>query len=267
MPAGITTKIMTVTPDIAREWLNGHNRNLRETVWQRYARDMSAGRWVLNGETIKRSHEGHTLDGQHRLKAIVESGASIETAVVFDLPQEAQETIDRGLPRNLADALKLRGEVNVLILAGAITNAILMVRQPPMHTSNWPSTPEALAWFEEHPSIVESISPAERLRHAIKQPSAVGAGVHFTFAAIDQVDADDFFAHLAEGDEQPSGSPILAMRTFLIKNSQLSRGKVDRRRLAAYFVKAWNAYRRGDRIQVMVWRTGGATPEPFPTPE
>lgn len=50
-----TVEAVDVTPELAETWLarNPNNRNLRKAVVDSYARDMQAGRWALNGGTLK----------------------------------------------------------------------------------------------------------------------------------------------------------------------------------------------------------------------
>ena len=50
-----TGEILDVGPEQAEQWLsrNPNNRNLRRSVVESYARDMTAGTWRLNGETVK----------------------------------------------------------------------------------------------------------------------------------------------------------------------------------------------------------------------
>ena len=72
-----------VTPDMARTYLksNTHNRPLDAARVSKYAADMRAGRWLVSPETISFDEHGVLLNGQHRLGAIVESGArqSVDT--------------------------------------------------------------------------------------------------------------------------------------------------------------------------------------------
>lgn len=74
---------MQVTPEIAKRWLtrNPRNRVARPATVARYARDMAAGKWHLDGSPIRFDATGTLLDGQHRLAAIIESEATIITAV------------------------------------------------------------------------------------------------------------------------------------------------------------------------------------------
>jgi hypothetical protein len=82
-----TVEIVEVSPELAESWLskNPNNRNLRRSVVDGYARDMSAERWALNGETVKFAADGHLFDGQHRLNAIIVSGATVPMVVVRGL--------------------------------------------------------------------------------------------------------------------------------------------------------------------------------------
>jgi hypothetical protein len=267
----VTVKVETVdiTPALAAEWLaqNGHNRHQRETVWRRYARDMASGRWVFNGESIKRCKEGHTDDGQHRLRAIVESGVTITSVVVSGLPHSAQETVDRGMPRNIADALRLRGESSANVLAGAISQAIVLQSPSPGRESDfWPSTGEAIRYLDEHPEIRASVTAATNTSDVLRAPQTTLAALHHLFAAIDEEDATGFFDGLASGAGLDEGSPILALREAMLREWVAPR-RMARNRLQAIWIKAWNAYRRGDAVRLLKWKTGGARPEAFPKPE
>lgn len=103
------TELMTVTPDIAREWLkrNHHNRAVVKSVVERYARDMTAGEWKVTHQGIAFAPDGSLLDGQHRLLAIVASGVTIITNVTQGVSDEAFIGMDGGRSRTLADRLVL----------------------------------------------------------------------------------------------------------------------------------------------------------------
>jgi hypothetical protein len=78
----------------------------------RYAREIAAGRWKPNGETIKFTMDGVLLDGQHRLAAVALAGVGIETTVVWGLDPDCFDTIDSGRPRSAADMLAIQGIPN-----------------------------------------------------------------------------------------------------------------------------------------------------------
>lgn len=260
-------EIVSIAPDTAQRWLaaNTNNRVLRPTVVSRYARDMASGNWILNGESIKLATDGAVLDGQHRLQAIVLSGATIESIVVFDLPNEAQETVDRGLGRNIADALRLRGEVNVNVLAGAIAQAVVIQSPTPSKSDFWPSTTEALNYLGAHPEIRESVLVGDHLRSVIGYPATTAAALHHLFGLLNREQADAFFASLMDGANLTPDSPILRLREIMLRELTAQR-RMPRHRLWALTIKAWNAWRQGQPLQILKWKTGGSKPESFPTP-
>ena len=59
-PAACRPEVMFITPEIAQQWtgLNTRNRPVRYTKVAQYARDMKAGNWALNGETVKIASDG-----------------------------------------------------------------------------------------------------------------------------------------------------------------------------------------------------------------
>ena len=78
-------KVMTITPQMAAEWLNHNfcNRKLSLSVANKYARDMASGRWELNGEAISFDCDGNLKNGQHRLKAACIANVSFTSVVTF----------------------------------------------------------------------------------------------------------------------------------------------------------------------------------------
>lgn len=81
-----------ITPAKATEYLKKNSRNPRGkvnmAVIRRYAEDMSAGLWELNGEAIVFDEEGYLKNGQHRLAAIIKSGKTIPMLVVRDVAKD-----------------------------------------------------------------------------------------------------------------------------------------------------------------------------------
>lgn len=264
-----TAGVVLMTPALAARLLaaNENNRHIRPTVVHRYARDMLHGDWSLNGETIKIAASGRVIDGQHRLSAVVEAGIDVLMFVVEGLPEDSQDTVDRGLGRNIADALRLRGEVDVNNLGAGIAQAIVLRSDTPTQSSHaWPSTREALHYLDEHPGIRASLAVGGRVRRAISYPSSTATALHHLMAELDQDDADVFWESLASGVELAEDSPILRLRELTLRDVGAVR-KMARSRRQALTIKAWNAWRRGESMQLLRWSVGGSKPEPFPRPE
>lgn len=262
-------KVMDITPDLAEKWLgqNTHNRNLREKAVIAYARDMEAGNWAENGESIKFSKDGTLLDGQHRLQAIALSGVTVKMLVVTGLANQAQETMDDGRKRTLADALHLRGESNAVILGALLRRALMWeMGQYRNNGAYTPTTTECLAFLTEHPECRDSAYLAAALRRPARLPASVLGLTHWLFAAIDGEDAAWFFERLGSGVGLAQYHPVWTLRKRVGEVAEGS-GRVPEDMLLAFVIKAWNAYRDGTEMRLLRFKPGGATPEKFPLPK
>jgi len=98
-------EIATVTPFLASNWLatNDGNRRLRPGVVDRYARAMKDGDWSLTPEPIIIADTGRLLNGQHRLRALVQANVSLRMLVVTNVSEDVFLALDRGQPRSFVD--------------------------------------------------------------------------------------------------------------------------------------------------------------------
>lgn len=82
----IEVKVVTVTPGMAVEMLkkDSENRTMNEKRIKQYAKEMKAGRWVLNGATIAFAADGSLIDGRHRLWAVFDADIPITLLVVYN---------------------------------------------------------------------------------------------------------------------------------------------------------------------------------------
>ena len=100
-----------ITPEMAKEWLkqNTKNRSVSQQKVNAYAEDMAKGNWHEHHQGVAFYTDGTVADGQHRLIAIVKSGASIPMMVTFDVPQESAIGIDVHRARKTDDVLRITG--------------------------------------------------------------------------------------------------------------------------------------------------------------
>ena len=82
---GICVVIGKMTPELAVAMLRKNPRcdDLDEERIQRYAREMKAGRLMLNNTSIAYDHEYGVIDGRHRLWAVFEAGIPVNFVIAF----------------------------------------------------------------------------------------------------------------------------------------------------------------------------------------
>lgn len=103
--------VMNITPKKAGELLshNTNNRNLRMKRVAVYKSEMACGNWKSNGIPIIIGSDGELKDGQHRLKACVDSGVTMKDVVVITLPKVQANCYDIGASRSARDIAKFAG--------------------------------------------------------------------------------------------------------------------------------------------------------------
>lgn len=262
-------EIMEITPAIAESWLvkNTNNRPISESVVMRYARDMTDGAWLLSGESIKFTDDDRLLDGQHRLLAVVRSGVTIQSYVIRGVTPAAFVTMDSGHKRRASDALAMLGYPCAKDLAATAT---MLLRYATIGTFGYrgnqghPSPTQIVQYVETHPGIVESVKTTSNGNYRIPGlRGSVHGSLHYLFTLVDPDDCEAFFRAIKSGANLHERSPLFHLRNRLTANAIDSR-KLPVVDVAALTIKAWNAWREGRDLQMLVWRPGGAAPEKFP---
>jgi hypothetical protein len=264
-----TITVETITPEIAKKYLaeNMGNRTMRSRVVDIYALDMTTGNWKFLGDPIRFARNGQLLDGQHRLAAIVQSKTTQQMVVVRDLFMSSQLNMDRGVKRNFADYLKFLGEVNVHMYS-AIIGAVTRWEENQSLRSNNISHAEMEKTYHKYPELKDAISVVQRANNAVRCGYVAGGMVWWRLNQIDSEECSQFFERLISQEDHHQGDPIFALRRVLLSNSSAGRVRsLPAQNVAALMIKAWNKWRDGERVEVLMWRGGGSNPEAFPEPK
>lgn len=247
-PAGLSASVVTVDPATAARWLerNTNNRAIRPKVLAAYARDMSTGCWHLTGEAVKFATDGTLLDGQHRLEAVIRSGATVAMFVVSGVAAQAQEVMDTGAKRKTADALRMAGQPRAGALAAGGRVAVQFEQGTDDDDTGRPavSNSEVITWVQANPSVHDATELAMQCRGEVPAPTGVLVYAAWKLAMIDQSAAREFLAQVARLDNIPSSDPRWVLhhklhRMRAQKTVDTSAGYLD------LFFQAWNRWREG----------------------
>lgn len=271
-------ELVTVTPEMAARWLenNPSNRPVNWVVMGRYAAAIKRGDWVFNGDSIRFDANGQLLDGQHRLRAIIDADIAITTGVVRGLAPETQETMDQGMRRTFVQVLQMRGFVGAHNLA-AVTNHVFRYERylesgSPMTDKYAPPTiRQSLAFFEPRSSgLIWASGEGRSAAEAVIGGNGSRFGTAwYIFHGLNAEDCEDFFYKLRKGASLEEEHPVYALRRHLSNDFQARKTGSRPNGLIqlAVTIKAWNAYRRGEPLRQARWRAGGSSPEAFPIAE
>src|SRR5881275_2926526 len=266
-------EIMTISPELAQEWLDrgGTNRKITRRRIDAMTAAILRGEWRLTGEAIKLDDDGRVRDGQNRLHAIVEAGIPVRSVVARGVSEDAFDVMDTGRSRNAADVLHIHGFPSQNALAAAARGLMLIERYgrvfPSQRDSHLYITPvTTLQYVEEHPEIVDGVRLGDRIYHSgIQGGIGLWSIITTLFLRLDPKQAEQFAEHLTTGAGLHRGHPLLMLRNRLVGSQRDQYSTLSgREALVAIAIKAWNAWRDGKTLQALAWRGEGRRAEPFP---
>lgn len=268
-PSGVIYSFEFVTPEAAEVMLthNVNNRSIRKSSVEAYCRDIKAGDWQENGDSICFDTAGNLIDGQHRLSAIVAAAVGVWALVVRGLPTNAQDTMDDGKKRTMADTFGFHGVANNST-AAAVTRRVLLWQNGNRHNSgsnHMPTKSEQLEAWRTDPLLRSAVEATINIgKKAGLPPSIVGLS-WWLFSQISVEDCATFWYGMSTGANLEPGSPILILRERIA--TEVARpGRIPETQLLAWVVKGWNLWRQG-KVLSERYRGFGLQPlERFPEP-
>lgn len=270
-----TAEWISYTPATAREILrdlNPRNRKLRDVLVERYAADMAAGDWLVNGETIKFDTSGALIDGQHRLAAVVRAADTVprlrvRMLTVEGLDPAAQNVTDTGLKRTPGDVLHLAGIKNANNLASMI-RALIRVETGRAFVAKGSrqmvTNSEMLHWLQAHPESMRFMDETGwRIRRS-GVPHGPGSAAFWMLHQLDLWAGAEFLERLVTLTDLPKGSPILTLN-HRITSLRVNRSRLEATEWMAMVFTAWNAWVRDEPLPRLPERRGW-TADTFPWP-
>lgn len=252
-----TARIEWIDPITAVGFLSGQapNRRPNREAVKRYAREMEAGNWVLNGEPVIVDEAGALIDGQHRMLAVIESGSTIQSLVVRGVPREAFATIDTGTKRTVGQVLSMKGHKHANHLAS--TMRLLMSYQDLNRWQDTQGVPERRFYTTQEvldalplmEGVENAVDLAAKVRFKPLPPSWGGFCAYlFAEAGAPAEAIREFFDRLHSGAGLEPGDAILTLRERLIRE-HMSEKRPVYFTTVALVVRAWNAYRAGRKLK------------------
>lgn len=268
-PNNAKRRIETImlTPERAAELLehNTLNRPLSQLHVERLARQIVAGKWKFNGDTIKIAATGDVLDGQHRLWAVIEAKKTVETLLVHGVDRDAFTTIDTlRKPRSGADVIALNGQMRY---RNVIASALMwMLRWQRDMLESYQAAHNKI----ENSDIEEAFAAhgagitraAERTRNSRELVNQ--SLLCFLYYILANRDAD-LAERMMDTLEDPAGvattDPFFKLRSYFTTNHHRRKEPLV---VIALAIKAINAAHRNEKIGALTWKNQGSKVEEFP---
>lgn len=273
----VEIRYMLVTPDLAAGYLsdevNRSNRGISGRLVGQYSRAMkSPTGWPFTGDSARFTGEyDRMLDGQHRMKAIVDSGKPRWMLMIIGLPDDVQRYIDAGRRRSAADHLRMAGVANASQVAAAARTSLLWEFWRKGAGSTVLGQAEVAEYALENEGVMErAVLIGTTARRNTRKGASVAAVAAAYVRAMEVTDdpflVNAFFDPLATGDSVKPGSPMSALRSAFY-NSDGPNVVQDLWRI----IRAWNAVQRREVLRKVQLPSGGVSeglmPDMAPPPD
>lgn len=276
----LQTEVKLVTPEMARYWLENcmyeHQRPLNKRHVVFLSREMEKGEFdtsepiqfsIFNGKEI-------LTDGQHRLKAIEQSGMPQKLVIIKSEKETRKDLakqysyIDNGMSRKWSDVLRALNNGEVLLNAreanalkaglGIVYRGFMNdgIKEPNVmmfeRTLEWQSY--AREYFDSIANVPPSINIPLRRRHMVALAMAT---IRFSKNKLGYgKNASMFWGQVAKDDGLRYKDPRKRLREILIE-SQLTTTNRKNKNISAqqcflYSVRAWNAWVDNEEITRLV---------------
>lgn len=179
---------VTVTPEIAKEWLAHNitnNRSLNRNRVLQYATDMKNDQWMMSpNSVIAFDTNGNLIDGQHRLMAVIEADKPVNMVVCYDNDPDVMRVIDTGMARTNYQIAKLNG--NQLMgnkeMAAVCRSYLRYIRRPTVQVCSYQMLEDFMHKHEtELRTVFEVIGCGKCGSNKRKMPAAVATGVMMAY--------------------------------------------------------------------------------------
>lgn len=237
--------IADIAPEDAKRLLaaNPKNRHVTLGALGKIVRDIDAGRWQFNGESIVVADTGELNDGQHRLAAIEATNKAVRSVIVFGVPRESRETLDTGKARDASDWIAMHG-IHYAALNAATARLVFAYERSRgtdfkrvSHFSVGEIMDRVLGDLELQAAATHLGRDLQHVGRDIL-PGSVGAACLYLMGRVDPAPAEHFIDRLMIGDRLQRDDAIYRTRRALMLTTERKRGH-----LAACVLRGWASWR------------------------
>jgi hypothetical protein len=210
------SEIENLTPEMAQVIIRGNESNRRVKVrnLRNLVRDILAGAWDYNGETIKVSKDGLLNDGQNRSFSVLLAGEAIRTLVVFGLDRESRRTVDIGEKRTAADRAGMRGVKDHIVVTAIAALAF------ELDNGRQGTAAEIDAYLGDHAEDIYAANGATGSSIKGVGPSITGTtALYLMRLGADSASVKKFFKIVRDNENTSSGDAARTVHRALFPNA------------------------------------------------
>jgi hypothetical protein len=248
IPNELKMEMKQVDPGLAQRTLDEspHNRKRSKATVEKYAQQMTDGRWWATGDPIK-LNGNQLLDGGHRLAAIVLSGVTLPLIWVTGVHPKANRMMDQGKPRTLEQQLELEGRLAPKQLAQAINWLIGYAKGRGLGVTRQFVVGDRYDLLAEHGQLEQvAVEYTQRVPGKGFLNQGMYACLHYLFQQHSPEETKVFMRQVLGGENLQSGDPAYTYRegvTRIATDDNTQRTAALKIKCANALITAWNKFR------------------------
>lgn len=252
----VTGALEVVTPTLAEKYLAGKRPNRKSSAGRvaMYAREMAAGQWMPASQGIALDAEERLIDGEHRLRAVIESGAAVILFVMRGLPTATQRVVDGGRARGAGDQMNIeRGSTDGKTRV-AVAKVIHMLRTGWLNSTEAMSTRETFDLVSRHAPEIEWALAAFSCNRRVAPATVIGAWA-YAYGATPKV--GEWVESYLTGAGLDARDPLLKLRNMMLDPNYSVGGSSGRMDIALKAARALWAKHQGQPLSKIYGSTEG----------
>jgi len=260
----VWTEHITVTPEMAREWLdnkNRHNRPVFEYHVRDLAEDMKDNRYYDTGENgIRIDWDGFICGGQHTLEAIARSGKAVKSiAVTHNVDPAARHVMNDTLKQRFAHDLSTMGVGKNAQQLESLTRAALLWDRTALlnkghgglatyrTASKFTRSTLTDEWPKYAHSTIDTMNNTSEWNSNQVWPGNRGAMQFAYWVLVHRFDCNpaavsDFFNKICYGSSEEED------KVLFLKLRQKFHEDRDKHTQVYWILRVWNAYNKNERL-------------------
>jgi hypothetical protein len=264
-PLPKTFERVLVTPELANKLLdlNTENRPIRQREVLLWAGIIKRGEWLYTHQGIAIDNRGILQDGQHRLSGIVQTGISCEMQISIGMAPENFNAIDNGLRRTFGDVAANMGLHTNRNRVGTAARMLTLYDGWPERARTEKVNNTEVAHilghqFDDTRTVGDVIYAATARAQALwaacrLNVSAATTGIYLLWFKVgeDHPLVHEFLDGLLKGSNMDEDDPRFVLRRYVMSPSNKRR---DAWLHLSLFIKAWNKFVQGKRVQNLFFR-------------
>ena len=236
---------------------NEGNRPLNMSTVNIYAQRMLRGEFVLSNDAITFDAEGRLLNGQHRLKAVVQSDTEQPFLVLRGVPADTFTVMDDGKKRTPGDVLSIAGIRGATNMAALVRTVMLLRQRKRVHStgyegyrlSNEQIRTECLRDLKGYAAASDAGASCYRKLKIYTQSYYGGVMYYLSHdMGYSVTEVEGFFRRLC-GLTPTMNETVNRLRDVMINNMTTKGQTMTALKRDVFLIKTWNAYVEGRTVK------------------